>query len=192
MHPPAVRARVLELLQRGWSDIAISEATSLSRGTVRYMRSSAEKNSTRRARAAGDRRAPLDSRPASTRSCSGSISETATSCERDGRLFLDAQYPVLADEARAQQTPRRGGDESGARAWPRGGLILSDGCAFINRTGRYRYLSYEFRSRSSDIRALFTDTCRSVGVQFTISQDRIRICRRASVVEMAAFVGTKR
>ncbi|HEV7882946.1 MAG TPA: hypothetical protein VGO81_05215 [Solirubrobacteraceae bacterium] len=72
------------------------------------------------------------------------------------------------------------------------GMVLSDGCAFINRTGRYRYLSYEFRNRSTEIRALFAQTCDLVGVRYTISRDRIRMCRRASVIEMAAFVGTKR
>jgi hypothetical protein len=156
------------------------------------------------------------------------------------RLFLDAQYPVLAEEARslverclpsnrvsitrlqerstlvvsvysghlACLFPQHGPGAKHERPialepWQEEivaaapwsllrGLILSDGCAFINRTGRYRYLSYEFRSQSPDIRALFTDACRRVGVQFTISQDRVRICRRASVVEMAAFVGTKR
>lgn len=32
------------------------------------------------------------------------------------------------------------------------GCIHSDGCAFINRTGPYRYLSYEFTNLSSQIR----------------------------------------
>ena len=72
------------------------------------------------------------------------------------------------------------------------GLILSDGCAFINRTGPYRYLSYEFRNRSADIRSLFASTCEVVGVEYTLARDRIRVCRRASVRELAAFVGTKR
>lgn len=71
------------------------------------------------------------------------------------------------------------------------GLLLSDGCAFINRTGPYRYLSYEFRNRSTGIRALFMEACDRVGVGYTTTADRIRICRRASVREIAAFVGTK-
>jgi hypothetical protein len=156
------------------------------------------------------------------------------------RLFLDAQYPVLADEARSllerclpgnrvsvtrlqerstlvvslysvhlaclfpqhgsgvkheRQIVLEGWQRELVRAAPWSllrGLVLSDGCAFINRTGRYRYLSYEFRNRSADIRALFVETCDLVGVRYTISRDRIRICRRASVTEMAAFVGTKR
>jgi hypothetical protein len=72
------------------------------------------------------------------------------------------------------------------------GLILSDGCAFINRTGAYRYLSYEFCNSSADIRALFMATCDLVGVRYTTTADRVRIYRRASVAELATFVGTKR
>lgn len=72
------------------------------------------------------------------------------------------------------------------------GLVLSDGCAFINRTGRYRYLSYDFCNRSEDIRELFMATCDLVGVRYSAAADRVRICQRASVCEFAAFVGTKR
>jgi hypothetical protein len=39
------------------------------------------------------------------------------------------------------------------------GLIRSDGCVFVNRTGRYAYLSYEFSNRSAQIRELFMDAC---------------------------------
>ena len=35
------------------------------------------------------------------------------------------------------------------------GCIRSDGCAFINRTGRYEYLSYSFHNHSSDILDLY-------------------------------------
>ena len=34
------------------------------------------------------------------------------------------------------------------------GLIRSDGCVFVNRTGRYEYVSYEFSNRSAQIRDL--------------------------------------
>jgi hypothetical protein len=39
------------------------------------------------------------------------------------------------------------------------GLIRSDGCVFVNRTGRYEYLSYEFSNLSRQIRELFMDAC---------------------------------
>ena len=39
------------------------------------------------------------------------------------------------------------------------GCIRSDGCSFINRTGRYAYLSFEFRNWSTDILGIFAATC---------------------------------
>lgn len=75
------------------------------------------------------------------------------------------------------------------------GLIRSDGCVFINRTGRYEYLSYDFTNKSKDIAELFTRTCDLVGVQYRITcwreSWRIRINRRASVELMQANVGIK-
>ena len=39
------------------------------------------------------------------------------------------------------------------------GCIRSDGCVFINRTGPYEYLSYDFTNHSEDILDLFEQTC---------------------------------
>lgn len=72
------------------------------------------------------------------------------------------------------------------------GLIRSDGCAYINRTGPYEYLSYEFSNRSADILDLFARTCESVNVEYRRYQRSIRIYRRASVALMEANVGLKR
>ena len=72
------------------------------------------------------------------------------------------------------------------------GLVHSDGCFFINRTGPYAYLSSEFCNLSPDIRALFTEACDAVGVQYRVNGNRVRIYRRESVALMAAFVGLKR
>jgi hypothetical protein len=71
------------------------------------------------------------------------------------------------------------------------GCIRSDGCIFINPTGAYRYLSYEFANRSPDIRELFVSTCKLVGVNCRTYRDRVRICRRQSVQLLAANVGIK-
>ena len=71
------------------------------------------------------------------------------------------------------------------------GLIRSDGSVFVNRTGRYEYLSYEFSNVSSDIRELFLRTCASVGVQTRVYGRRIRICQRPSVALMLEHVGVK-
>ena len=44
------------------------------------------------------------------------------------------------------------------------GCIRSDGCAFVNRTGPYEYLSYDFYNLSAPIRQLFVDVCRDLGL----------------------------
>jgi hypothetical protein len=71
------------------------------------------------------------------------------------------------------------------------GCIRSDGCVFINRTGRYEYLSYDFKNLSDDIRRLFTDTCDRVGVAYRPYATHVRIYRRASVALMEKHVGRK-
>ena len=72
------------------------------------------------------------------------------------------------------------------------GCIRSDGCTFINRTGRYEYLSYSFCNHSSDILDLFAATCETVGVQYRRYPRDIRIYRRPSVALLEANVGLKR
>lgn len=72
------------------------------------------------------------------------------------------------------------------------GLIRSDGCAYINRTGPYRYLSYSFTNSSVDILDLFCSACELVGLEYRRYQRDIRIYRRASVGLMASYVGSKR
>jgi Homeodomain-like domain len=72
------------------------------------------------------------------------------------------------------------------------GCIRSDGCAFINRTGRYQYLSYEFTNLSGDIRDLFVAVCRAVDLDVRPGSKRIRINRRASVARLVDQVGLKR
>lgn len=71
------------------------------------------------------------------------------------------------------------------------GCINSDGCVFVNRTGPYRYLSYDFCNFSPDILDLFGDACATVGVEHRRYEQRIRIYRRTSVALMQANVGTK-
>jgi hypothetical protein len=71
------------------------------------------------------------------------------------------------------------------------GCIRSDGCAFVNRTGRYAYLSYEFSNRSAQIRELFMDACDLVGVEYRAYSRYVRIYRRPSVALMQQHVGVK-
>jgi len=70
--------------------------------------------------------------------------------------------------------------------------ICSDGCVFINRTGRYAYESYDFSNHSRDILDLFVATCTRVGVDCRVYEKRAKIYRRASVALMLENVGRKR
>ena len=71
------------------------------------------------------------------------------------------------------------------------GLIRSDGCVFMNRTGRYEYLSYEFANLSSDILELCEETCRRVGLRPRRYARAIRLYRREDVALLVEHVGTK-
>jgi hypothetical protein len=67
----------------------------------------------------------------------------------------------------------------------------------VNRTGRYKYLSYEFSNMSRDLIALFSETCDLVGVAHRINGPTakgrwsVRIYRRPSVALMVEHVGLK-
>jgi hypothetical protein len=79
-----------------------------------------------------------------------------------------------------------------AEPWPfLRGCIRSDGCAFINRTGPYSYLSYEFCNYSDEIREVFTRACDQVEVRYRVNGTRVRICQRESVNLLAGNVGLK-
>lgn len=77
------------------------------------------------------------------------------------------------------------------------GCIRSDGCAFVNRTRSYEYLSYDFTNMSEDITRLFTAACDLVGIRdYRVNRDRhgcwdVRINHRASVAQMVENVGLK-
>jgi hypothetical protein len=62
---------------------------------------------------------------------------------------------------------------------------------FVNRTGRYEYLSYDFTNRSADIRQLVARVCDSVGVDCRPAGDRVKVYRRASVALLLEHVGIK-
>jgi hypothetical protein len=71
------------------------------------------------------------------------------------------------------------------------GCIRSDGCVFVNRTGRYEYLSYEFSNLSREIMDLFIATCASVGLRPRRYRRYARLYRREDVARLLAEVGTK-
>jgi hypothetical protein len=71
------------------------------------------------------------------------------------------------------------------------GCIRSDGCVFINRTGRYEYVSYEFSNRSEDIKDLFMATAASVGLRPRRYARYLRLYRREDVALLLEHVGRK-
>ncbi len=72
------------------------------------------------------------------------------------------------------------------------GLIRSDGCSFVNRTGPYEYLSYGFSNYSTDIIDLFCKTCDMLGLEHRRYARAVRINRRSSVARLEAKIGVKR
>jgi hypothetical protein len=71
------------------------------------------------------------------------------------------------------------------------GLIRSDGCVFVNRTGRYEYLSYQFTNLSQDILDLFVATCEGLGLRPRRTLRYVRLNRRQDVARLLAHVGKK-
>lgn len=71
------------------------------------------------------------------------------------------------------------------------GCIRSDGCVFVNHTGSYSYVSYDFSNHSADILGLFTLACDLVGVEYRTYARHVRIYRRESVALMQEHVGGK-
>ena len=73
------------------------------------------------------------------------------------------------------------------------GLIESDGYRGINRIrGRYEYPRYTFSNRSDDIRAIFLEACRRVGVNARPNGAwQVCVSRRDDVALMDTFVGPK-
>jgi hypothetical protein len=71
------------------------------------------------------------------------------------------------------------------------GCIRTDGCVFVNRTGPYEYLSYEFCNYSPDILDIFVGVCELVGLRPRRYPKRARLCRREDVALLLQHVGTK-
>ena len=71
------------------------------------------------------------------------------------------------------------------------GCIRSDGSVFVNRTGPYEYLSYDFCNLSQDILGLFETVCLSLGLRPRRTSSRVRLNRRADVALLLEHVGLK-
>jgi hypothetical protein len=85
---------------------------------------------------------------------------------------------------------RRLADRPAPERCPRG-CIRTDGCVFVNRTGPYEYLSYEFCNYSPDILDIFVGVCELVGLRPRRYPKRARLCRREDVALLLQHVGTK-
>jgi hypothetical protein len=71
------------------------------------------------------------------------------------------------------------------------GCIRSDGCVFVNRTGRYEYLSYDFANWSQGILDLFVETCTGLGLRPRRYRRHARLYRREDVARLVEHVGLK-
>jgi hypothetical protein len=71
------------------------------------------------------------------------------------------------------------------------GCIRSDGCVFVNRTGRYEYLSYEFSNLSREILEAFVATCTMLGLRPRRYAYHVRLNRREDVARLLEHVGIK-
>ena len=72
------------------------------------------------------------------------------------------------------------------------GCIRSDGCVFINRTGPYGYLSYDFANHSADILDLFVSTSSSLGLRPRRYAKQVPLYRRKDAARLVEHVGPKR
>jgi hypothetical protein len=71
------------------------------------------------------------------------------------------------------------------------GCIRSDGCVFVNRTGPYEYLSYDFANHSAQILETFVATCTLVGLRPRRNARHARLNRREDVARLIEHVGIK-
>jgi hypothetical protein len=71
------------------------------------------------------------------------------------------------------------------------GLIRSDGCVFVNRTGPYEYLSYDFANWSADIVDAFVTTCETLALRPRRYRRHVRLYRREDVAQLLDHVGRK-
>jgi hypothetical protein len=112
--------------------------------------------------------------------------------------LLPQHGPGLKHRRRIELEPWQS-DILDAHPWPFiRACIWTDGCAFINRTGRYEYLSYDFTNRSKDIVDLLTAAFDSVGIgdyRVTLFKPKgawkVRVNCRESVARMLEHVGVK-
>jgi len=246
VRPIAIRDEALSLIAAGINDCEIARRLGVPRTTVRDWRKPryiAKRPVSSRCPRCGERSRPIVLEPGSYAELlglylgDGHITQMARSQRL--RLFLDAKYPTIVDEAEATLHttfpfnrvgrvvaerghmvvlwaysahltcvfPQHGEGKKHHReialeAWQRKlvnaapwaflrGCIRSDGCVFVNRTGRYEYLSYDFSNYSADILDLVEGTCLALGLRPRRTRYRIRLNRREDVARLVEHVGRK-
>jgi hypothetical protein len=178
MHDLELRGRALELIAAGVNDCEIGRRLGVARTTVRHWRWAKERDAPARNLCwrcwqPTRRVAPA---PADYAELLGLFPQHGPGKKHERPIELEPwQYALV-----------------GAAPWAFvRGCIRSDGCSFVNRTGRYAYLSYEFRNWSTDILGIFASTCAAVGLRPRQYRDRVRLCRRADVAQLVTHVGVK-
>lgn len=244
VHPPAVRAEVLALVESGVNDCEIARRLGLPRTTVRDIRRPRRRNGVRP-------RCPRCWRPTRTVVFSsadyvellglylGDGYITTLARTQQLRITLDTKHRAVVSDTdallrrcfpqnRVGAVPQHEGraavlwvynahlhclfpqvgagkkherrivleqwqqDHVDAAPWAfLRGCIRSDGCVFLNRTGPYTYVSYEFSNLSTDILDLFEDTCVAVGLRVCRYATEIRINRRDEVARLLSRGVTK-
>lgn len=126
----------------------------------------------------------------------GACSVVSVYCQHLGCLF--PQYGPGLKHDRRIELERWQRSHVQAAPWSLlRGLIRSDGSHFINRTGPYEYLSYEFSNRSRDIVDIFLGACRLVELHPRSNYLKrrglwqVRLNRRADVGRLISNVGLK-
>ncbi len=72
------------------------------------------------------------------------------------------------------------------------GLIHSDGCRVLNRVNGKAYPRYFFTQVSEEIKEIFCNTCRQLGISYSLNNWKtVSIARRESVALLDSFVGPK-
>lgn len=72
------------------------------------------------------------------------------------------------------------------------GLVHSDGCRVLNWVNGTAYPRYHFSNRSDEIREIFAEACRRLGIACRPnSRWQLSVARRASVARLDEFIGPK-
>jgi hypothetical protein len=181
VHRPEIREAARALVKQGVNDCEIARRLGVPRGTVRDWRR--------------PRYVPRFGRcPRCWRRARRTVFSDDDYAELLGLYLGDGHISAAAGRKHDRRIVLEGWQRRIVDAAPWAflrGCIRSDGCVFINRTGRYEYLSYGFANHSSDILDLFEWCCLAQGLRPRRYAQSIRLNRREDVGRMLEHVGVK-